>query len=75
MNFIYKKNKELDLLTEEEVVYKLVGPILMKVELEESKENVNKRLEFIEGEITKIDQQIGEKQGKQTTIGEEVETK
>lgn len=44
----------------------------MKVDLEESKENVGKRLQFIEGEITKIDQQIAEKQGSQTTLGEEV---
>lgn len=47
----------------------------MKVELEESKENVGKRLQFIEGEITKIDQQIAEKQGAQTSIGEEVSQK
>mmetsp|Transcript_17326 Transcript_17326/g.18067 ORF Transcript_17326/g.18067 Transcript_17326/m.18067 type:complete len:128 (+) Transcript_17326:19-402(+) len=63
---------ELDLLTEDEQVYKLVGPVLMKVDLEESKENVGKRLQFIEGEITKIDQQIAEKQGSQTTLGEEI---
>jgi peptidoglycan hydrolase CwlO-like protein len=44
----------------------------MKVDLNESQENVNKRLQFIEGEITKLDNQIAEKQGAQTTLGEEV---
>ena len=43
--------QELDLLDEESAVHKLVGPILMKVELDEAKANVNKRLEFIESEI------------------------
>lgn len=55
-----------------ERVYKLVGPILMRVSLEESKENVEKRLQFIENEIKKIDNQIAEKQGNQTTLAEEV---
>ncbi len=44
----------------------------MCVDLEESKANVSKRLEFIEGEIKKIEVQIGSKQGDQTTIGEEI---
>lgn len=44
----------------------------MKVDLDESKENVNKRLQFIENELTKIDNQIADKQGLQTTLGEEV---
>lgn len=60
------------MLTEDSDVFKLVGPVLMKVDLEESKGNVAKRLEFIEGEITKIDNQIADKQGEQTVIGEQV---
>ncbi len=40
-------------------MYKLVGPVLMNVELEESKDNVSKRLEFIETEIKKLDSAIG----------------
>jgi prefoldin beta subunit len=58
--------------SDEDSVYKLVGPVLMKVDLEESKENVNKRLQFIEAEITKLDNQIAEKQGTQTSIAGEV---
>ena len=64
--------QELDLLSEDSCVYKLVGPVLMKVDLEESKGNVAKRLEFIEAEVKKLDDQIAEKQGQQTAIGEEV---
>ena len=50
---------ELDVLTEEDTVYKLVGPALLKVDVEEAKGNVQKRLEFIETEMKKIDTQIG----------------
>ena len=53
-------------------MYKLVGPVLMAVDLEESKGNVEKRLEFIEAEIKKIDNQVGTKQGEQTEIGGEI---
>ena len=63
---------ELDLLSEEDNVFKLVGPALMKVDLGEAVSNVAKRLEFIEGEITKLDNQIAEKQGEQTKVGDEV---
>ena len=41
-------------------VYKLVGPILINVDLEEAKENVGKRLEFIEAEVHKVDATIGQ---------------
>lgn len=40
-------------------VMKLVGPILITVDLEEARENVGKRLEFIEAEVHKIDSAIG----------------
>lgn len=50
---------ELDLLTDQDTVYKLVGPALLKVDVEEIKGNVQKRLEFIEAEMKKIDNQIG----------------
>jgi prefoldin beta subunit len=64
---------ELDMLSESEAVYKLVGPVLMKVELEDAKENVTKRVEFIETEIKKIDAQIAAKQASQTDLGEEIQ--
>jgi prefoldin beta subunit len=64
---------ELDMLSESEAVYKLVGPVLMKVELDDAKENVTKRVEFIEAEIKKIDGQIAAKQALQTDLGEEIQ--
>ena len=63
---------ELDLLGEGDPVYKLVGPVLMAVDLEEAKENVAKRVEFIETEIKKLDAAIAVKQGDQATLGEEI---
>lgn len=64
---------ELDLLGEGDYpVYKLVGPVLMAVDLEEAKENVAKRVEFIETEIKKLDAAIAVKQGDQATLGEEI---
>ena len=36
-------------------VYKLVGPLLVKVDADEAKSNVEKRLEFIQGDIAKIE--------------------
>ena len=50
---------ELDFLDSETPIYKLVGPILMTVNIDEAKENVSKRLEFIEAEISKLDTAIG----------------
>lgn len=63
---------ELDLLSEEDSVFKLVGPALTKVDLGEAVGNVAKRLQFIESEITKLDNQIAVKQGEQTKVGDEV---
>ena len=44
----------------------------MSVELEESKANVAKRLEFIESEIKKADAAIADKQGEVTALGDEI---
>ncbi|PWN24731.1 Prefoldin [Jaminaea rosea] len=45
---------------EEEVVYKLVGGVLLKQEIQEAKADVGRRLEFIRGEIKRVEGQIGE---------------
>jgi prefoldin beta subunit len=39
--------QELDLLEDSSTVYKMVGPVLMKVDLGDAKDNVEKRLDFI----------------------------
>ena len=46
--------QELKMLPEDGVVYKLVGPILAKQDLEESRQNVTKRIEFIDKEIARL---------------------
>jgi len=51
--------KEMDLLDDDAVVYKLVGPVLVKQEVDDAKLNVANRLKFINAELEKI-----EKQGK-----------
>ncbi|KAK1804079.1 hypothetical protein P4O66_020126 [Electrophorus voltai] len=43
--------EELDLLDSQNTVYKLIGPVLVKQELDEAKATVTKRLEYINGEI------------------------
>lgn len=43
--------QELDLVHDETKVYKMVGPVLLKQDLEEAKTNVNKRIEFINHEL------------------------
>lgn len=43
--------QELALLEDSAVVYKLVGPVLVKQDLEEAKQTVDKRLEYITQEV------------------------
>lgn len=64
--------QELDLLEEDAQVYKLVGPVLLSVELEDSKQNVGKRLEFIETELKKIDSNIASKQQEMNELGDQI---
>ncbi|RWS25773.1 prefoldin subunit 6-like protein, partial [Leptotrombidium deliense] len=47
-NLIVKE--ELDLLKSGDVVYKLTGPALIKHDLNEAKENVKNRINYIQGE-------------------------
>mmetsp|Transcript_43994 Transcript_43994/g.73349 ORF Transcript_43994/g.73349 Transcript_43994/m.73349 type:complete len:124 (-) Transcript_43994:50-421(-) len=57
--------KELDLLDNEAVVYKLIGPVLIKQETAEVKTNVGKRLKFIEGELSRVEKAVKELDRKQ----------
>ncbi|XP_065670667.1 prefoldin subunit 6 [Hydra vulgaris] len=65
----YNENKivkdELDLLEEEANVFKLVGPVLIKQDLSESKLNVQKRIDYIQAELARHDKSIKEIQEKQ----------
>ena len=49
--------EELELVKEgSSNVYKLTGPVLVKQDLSEAKGNVAKRIEFIQGELKRIEQ-------------------
>ncbi|SPO25022.1 related to YKE2 - Gim complex component [Ustilago trichophora] len=50
--------KEFSKLTENNQVYKLIGPVLVKQDQVEAKTNVEKRIEFIKGEIERVETQI-----------------
>ncbi|AMD22051.1 HGL289Cp [Eremothecium sinecaudum] len=55
-------NKELDALKDESKIYKLTGGVLLPVEQDEARSNVTKRLEFIEAEIKRCEDNIRNKQ-------------
>ncbi|KAH7928508.1 Prefoldin beta-like protein [Leucogyrophana mollusca] len=56
--------KEFAQLTPSNTVYKLVGPVLVHQDQAEAKTNVETRLEFIRGEIKRVDGQIKETEAK-----------
>lgn len=43
--------KELDLLKPDNNVYKLIGPALIKQDLDEAKQNIAKRMDYIAAEL------------------------
>ncbi|KAF7650396.1 hypothetical protein LDENG_00126540 [Lucifuga dentata] len=47
--------EELDMLDSTNTVYKLIGPVLVKQDLDEAKATVAKRLEYINGEIQRYE--------------------
>mmetsp|Transcript_2220 Transcript_2220/g.6571 ORF Transcript_2220/g.6571 Transcript_2220/m.6571 type:complete len:140 (+) Transcript_2220:159-578(+) len=53
-------------------VFKVVGPVLFKQDYDDVKENVQKRLEFIQAEIEKVDAQTKAKQEEMQKIGETI---
>ncbi|KAG6896366.1 hypothetical protein C0992_008771 [Termitomyces sp. T32_za158] len=57
--------KEFALLTPENRVFKVVGPVLVKQDQAEAKSNVETRLEFIRSEIKRVEVQLKDIQGKQ----------
>lgn len=50
--------EELDLLGSDNAVYKSVGPVLIKTDLVEAKQNVAKRIDYITNELKRIDDQL-----------------
>ncbi|XP_018323629.1 prefoldin subunit 6 isoform X2 [Agrilus planipennis] len=56
---------ELDILSTDSVVYKSVGPILIKTDITEARQNVEKRMDFINKELKRVDDHLTELEKKQ----------
>ncbi|KJK81119.1 hypothetical protein H634G_03653 [Metarhizium anisopliae BRIP 53293] len=54
--------KEFEKLGEDETIYKLMGPVLLKQDKLEAESTVKGRLDFIAGEVTRLETQIKETQ-------------
>uniref|UniRef100_A0A182QU89 Prefoldin subunit 6 n=1 Tax=Anopheles farauti TaxID=69004 RepID=A0A182QU89_9DIPT len=57
--------EELQMLKPTNTVYKLYGPVLVKQDLEESKQNVGKRIEYITKELKRCGENITQLEQKQ----------
>eukprot|EP00638_Chattonella_subsalsa_P017672 CAMPEP_0117833968 /NCGR_PEP_ID=MMETSP0949-20121206/10630_1 /TAXON_ID=44440 /ORGANISM="Chattonella subsalsa, Strain CCMP2191" /LENGTH=142 /DNA_ID=CAMNT_0005675717 /DNA_START=30 /DNA_END=458 /DNA_ORIENTATION=+ len=64
--------QELDLLEDDAPVFKLLGPVLIKQDLMEAKDTVEKRIEFIQREMNKVQSGIEETQKKQSELTEKI---
>ncbi|XP_041025751.1 prefoldin subunit 6 [Juglans microcarpa x Juglans regia] len=59
--------KELDLLSEDANVYKLIGPVLVKQDLAEANANVRKRIEYMSAELKRLDATLQDLEDKQNS--------
>ncbi|GLJ55941.1 hypothetical protein SUGI_1200940 [Cryptomeria japonica] len=64
--------KELELLSEDANVYKLIGPVLVKQDLAEAKANVSKRIEYITAELRRLDGMLKGLEEQQNAKKEEI---
>jgi len=64
---------ELDLLDDGACVYKMVGPVLMRNDLDDAKQTVEKRLEYITGELNKLEKKIEDTEKKASEAAEKVQ--
>ncbi|KAK3690227.1 Prefoldin [Podospora appendiculata] len=56
--------KEFEQLKDDETIYKLIGPVLLKQDRSDAESTVNGRLEFIRKEISRLEPLIEETQTK-----------
>nr|SVE86549.1 EOG090X0MQF [Daphnia similis]SVE87176.1 EOG090X0MQF [Daphnia similis]SVE87801.1 EOG090X0MQF [Daphnia similis]SVE88434.1 EOG090X0MQF [Daphnia similis] len=59
--------EELTLLESDANVFKLIGPVLVKQDLEEARQNVNKRIDYITAETKRLEKTIEDLDKKQDT--------
>lgn len=64
--------QELELLSEDANVYKLIGPVLVKQDLAEAKANVSKRIEYITAELRRLDGMLKGLEEQQNAKKEEI---
>ncbi|GFG31559.1 hypothetical protein Cfor_00469 [Coptotermes formosanus] len=64
--------QELDLLQANAEVFKLIGPVLVKQDVEDAKQNVAKRMDYIRSELKRIDDMITSLDKKQDTHRETI---
>eukprot|EP00127_Corallochytrium_limacisporum_P003084 Clim_evm13s146 gene=Clim_evmTU13s146 len=57
--------EEFKYVNEDSVVYKSIGPVLMKQDPEEARANVQKRVDYISGEVTTYEKSIKDNEKKQ----------
>lgn len=62
--------EELDIIEPDGNVYKLIGPVLVKQDLEEAKQNVGKRIEYITTELKRNETGIKDVEKKRGTSQE-----
>lgn len=48
---MFAHTQEMDLLEDDAVIYKLIGPVLVRQELSEARQTVEKRLDYISKEL------------------------
>ena len=65
--------EELDIATDGVNVFKLIGPVLVKQDLEEAKGNVEKRIDYISGELKRKDTQLADLDKKQDEAREKMQ--
>ena len=62
--------EELDLLKKDDNIYKLVGPVLLKQDLIEANQNVQKRIDYIQQEMKRHESLIKDVESKQDGMKE-----
>lgn len=60
--------RELNLVAEDRPVYKMVGPVLVKQDIDEAKDTVQKRLDFIGKQLSERQKRLGELQTQAVTF-------
>ena len=63
----------MDLASDDNKIYKLIGPALVKQDLSEAKTNVKKRISYIGGEIKRKDELLKDLDKKQDEAREKMQ--